>query len=266
MWIMVLLILVMFASFFDRALAGILAENIKRDLNLTDGELGWALGVSFTLFNSILALPIALAADRGYRRTVILASILVWSVMTFLAGFAQNVWQLAITRIGLAIGEAGAIPSSHALVSLKFKPAQTGFLLSMLAIGGFGGMAAAPIIGGWAADTMGWRSAFFILGPVSLLLLPLAFFVLRDPSSVENMNTLGGEREHIERESAFVLLKNPSFLLLLIAISLILAGGSSYLVYSGPFLMRTFGLTATDAGMRMEIGRASCRERVCQYV
>src|SRR3546814_8037429 len=93
MWIMVLLILVMFASFFDRALAGILAENIKRDLNLTDGELGWALGVSFTLFNSILALPIALAADRGYRRTVILASILVWSVMTFLAGFAQNVWQ-----------------------------------------------------------------------------------------------------------------------------------------------------------------------------
>src|SRR3546814_4671620 len=90
MWIMVLLILVMFASFFDRALAGILAENIKRDLNLTDGELGWALGVSFTLFNSILALPIALAADRGYRRTVILASILVWSVMTFLAGFAQK--------------------------------------------------------------------------------------------------------------------------------------------------------------------------------
>src|SRR3546814_3413852 len=87
----------------------------------------------------------------------------------------------------------------------------------MLAIGGFGGMAAAPIIGGWAADTMGWRSAFFILGPVSLLLLPLAFFVLRDPSSVENMNTLGSEREHIERESAFVLLKNPSFLLLLIA-------------------------------------------------
>src|SRR3546814_3939722 len=82
----------------------------------------------------------------------------------------------------------------------------------MLAIGGFGGMAAAPIIGGWAADTMGWRSAFFILGPVSLLLLPLAFFVLRDPSSVENMNTLGSEREHIERESAFVLLKNPSFL------------------------------------------------------
>src|SRR3546814_17245406 len=82
--------------------------------------------------------------------SVILASILVWSVMTFLAGFAQNVWQLAITRIGLAIGEAGAIPSSHALVSLKFKPAQTGFLLSMLAIGGFGGMAAAPIIGGWA--------------------------------------------------------------------------------------------------------------------
>src|SRR3546814_20927233 len=116
MWIMVLLILVMFASFFDRALAGILAENIKRDLNLTDGELGWALGVSFTLFNSILALPIALAADRGYRRTVILASILVWSVMTFLAGFAQNVWQLAITRIGLAIGEAGALPSSHAWV------------------------------------------------------------------------------------------------------------------------------------------------------
>src|SRR3546814_12396288 len=80
----------------------------------------------------------------------------------------------------------------------------------MLAIGGFGGMAAAPIIGGWAADTMGWRSAFFILGPVSLLLLPLAFFVLRDTSSVATINTLGREREHIERESAFVLLTNLS--------------------------------------------------------
>src|SRR3546814_3539961 len=98
--------------------------------------------------------------------------------MTFLAEFAQNVWQLAITRIGLAIGEAGAIPSSHALVSLKFKPAQTGFLLSMLAIGGFGGMTAAPIIGGWAADTMG-RSEEHTSELQSLMRISYAVFCLK---------------------------------------------------------------------------------------
>src|SRR3546814_13215918 len=72
MWIMVLLILVMFASFFDRALAGILAENIKRDLNLTDGELGWALGVSFTQIGraSCRERVLSVRVDLGGRRII----------------------------------------------------------------------------------------------------------------------------------------------------------------------------------------------------
>lgn len=253
--LMLFLVALNFASFFDRSLTGIMGESIKRDLKLTDTELGLSLGVAFTVFTSLLALPIARAADRGHRKLVIMASIVGWSTMTFLAGYAQNLWQLAATRIGVAIGEAGIVPSSHALISLKFSPAKTAFLISILGFGAYLGMAAAPALGGWVDGLIGWRRTFMLFGPMSLLLLPVVYFVLRDPPSSENepVGAAVQDDEQIRSGSVLQLIRQPTFALLLVGGSLIYVGASAYLVYAGPFLIRTFGVSTAEAGRDLGI-------------
>ena len=58
-------------NFIDRQIAGILAEPIKHDLNLSDKQLGWLGGTAFALFYTVLAIPIARYADRSDRSIVL---------------------------------------------------------------------------------------------------------------------------------------------------------------------------------------------------
>ncbi|WP_156445797.1 MFS transporter, partial [Sphingomonas sp. CCH9-F2] len=108
-WItLALLTLTYFFSFMDRQILAILLEPIKRDLSLSDTQLGLLSGLVFAIFYATLGIPIARLADRTSRRNIIAASLAVWSVMTALCGVAQNFTQLLLARVGVGVGEAGA--------------------------------------------------------------------------------------------------------------------------------------------------------------
>ena len=74
----VLLIIFVF-NFVDRQLLAVLSPEIKKELLLTDTELGLLKGLAFALFYSVLGIPIAHLADRTNRVTIISVSIALWS-------------------------------------------------------------------------------------------------------------------------------------------------------------------------------------------
>lgn len=248
--LLLVLILINFVNYFDRSLVGIMAESIKRDLHLSDGELALSTSVAFAISYSLLALPIARLADRGFQRRVIIASIAIWSSMTFLMGSVQNLWQLAMCRLGVAFGEAGVLPASHSLVSKEFRPAKIALVISTLWIGGFLGAASAPLLGGWVADSFGWRYAFMLMGLGSLLLLPVAYFVLRQPADCTRTDDEAGLHSGSGSwiGAVAMLFRQRTFLLLWCGSALLLAAPNANLLYAGPFLIRNFGLTPGEAG------------------
>src|SRR3546814_9172799 len=103
------------SSYIDRSNLGILAEPIKLELGLTDGQLGLLSGLSFALFYTVLGLPIARLAERYSRSLIISVSLVVWSGMTALCGITSSYAQLLLCRIGVGVGEAGGNPASHSL-------------------------------------------------------------------------------------------------------------------------------------------------------
>jgi MFS family permease len=257
--LLVALTLVNFVNYFDRSLVGIMAEGIKRDLRLSDGALALGTSVAFAICYSLLALPIARLADRGYQKRVIVASIAIWSSMTFLMGSVHSFWQLAACRIGVALGEAGVLPASHSLVSREFRPTRIALMISTLWIGGFLGAAFAPLIGGRIADSLGWRGAFMLVGLASLLLLPLVQFGLRQPA-IERRASIAGStlRAHGSWTGAVrALFAQPTFRLLWLGSALLLAAPNANLLYAGPFLMRNFGLTQGEAGVYLAAAYAA---------
>src|SRR3546814_7842606 len=88
--VLAILLLAYIFNFLDRQIVSILAEPIKKDLGLSDGQLGLMGGLAFALFYTGLGIPIAWLADRKSRVTIISVSLALWSGFTALCGFAGN--------------------------------------------------------------------------------------------------------------------------------------------------------------------------------
>src|SRR5262245_10281412 len=77
---LLLLVLVYVSNYADRVLLGILLPAIKSEFALNDLQLGFLNGTVFAIFYATLGIPIALYADRGNRKLVIVTATTVWSV------------------------------------------------------------------------------------------------------------------------------------------------------------------------------------------
>ena len=89
-WVLLLIAVVMLFSTVDRYVVSILAEDIKRDLGLSDRQLGWILGRSFTIVYALSILPLARWADVGVRRNVVALGLAFCSLFTTLTTWAPS--------------------------------------------------------------------------------------------------------------------------------------------------------------------------------
>ena len=104
--VLAFLLLAYIFNFLDRQILGILAGPIMKDLELNDAEFGAIAGIAFAILYSVLAIPLAMLADRTSRSKVIATSLAVWSGFTALCGTATGFGQLFLFRLGVGIGEA----------------------------------------------------------------------------------------------------------------------------------------------------------------
>src|SRR5215213_5639988 len=89
-YVLTLLALLYSFNFLDRQVINILAESIKRDLGISDTELGLLTGTAFGIFYSVLGVPVARLADRLSRVGIISFSLFLWSLLTALCGMTSN--------------------------------------------------------------------------------------------------------------------------------------------------------------------------------
>jgi predicted MFS family arabinose efflux permease len=112
---LVILFLVAALNNLDKTVITVVLEPIKREFGVSDTALGVLSGLSFALLYATLGIPVALAADRGNRKTIIGISLVIWSAMTMLCGLAQSFVQLVVARVGVGAGEAGGDEPAQSL-------------------------------------------------------------------------------------------------------------------------------------------------------
>ena len=168
-------------NFLDRKILSILAEPVRRDLNLSDTQIGILSGLAFAVFYTTLGIPLAWLADRAKRVWIIAAACTVWSVFTAMCGMATSFIQLALFRVGVAAGEAGGGPPSFSIISDYFPPERRGTALAIYALGVPFGVIVGSVVGGWVAATWGWRWAFVAVGVPGILLAVILLLFVREP-------------------------------------------------------------------------------------
>lgn len=243
--IFITLILINVFSQIDRILPFVLAESIKTDLALSDTQVGLLTGLAFAVCYALLSLPLASASDRGSPRFVLVSCILLWSAMTALGGIAASFLFLAFTRFGVAFGEAGALPSGHALIARKIRPERRGLAIGLFAMGIPLGTMVGFAAGGAIADTLGWRTAMVGAGAVGALIAVLAFIVVGPTPPLKRSAANSEPFADASRR----LLSSPMFRWLFVGAIAVGFAATPFYAFSVPFLIRTHGYSTSEVGL-----------------
>lgn len=179
--VLLLLLGVYVLNYVDRQIVGILAEPIKKDLDLSDTQLGMMGGLAFAIFYSTLGIPIARLADRYSRKWIETAALATWSAFTALCGMAGGFTTLFLARLGVGVGEAGGVAPAFSMVADYFPPEQRARALAILTLGLPIGSALGLVIGGYLAAQYGWRTAFIALGAAGFVAAPIFAYFVKEP-------------------------------------------------------------------------------------
>jgi DHA1 family multidrug resistance protein-like MFS transporter len=102
-------------------------------------------------------------ADRYGRKIMVVRAMLGGSVVIGLMGFTRNVYQLLILR-AIQGTLTGTVPAATTLVASSTPAKRRGFALGLLQMAIYLGSSVGPLLGGFVADTLGYRAAFFVTG------------------------------------------------------------------------------------------------------
>ncbi|MFN3231866.1 MAG: spinster family MFS transporter [Alphaproteobacteria bacterium] len=246
---MFLLVTVYTSSFIDRSIINILIQPIQDDFHVSDTAMGFLTGFAFAIFYATLGLPVARWADRSNRRNIIALAVTIWSAMTALSGFAQNFWQLALARVGVGVGEAGSSPPSHSMIADMYPLEERTSALAIYSWGIHIGIMLGAVLGGWIAETWGWRYAFFAVGFPGLLLALLVRFTIKEPARGQSGGAVVAQ-ENIPFQDVFRhLWRVKSLRHTIIGCTLVAFVGYGVASWGAPFLMRSHDLTVGQVGL-----------------
>jgi MFS family permease len=169
----------------DRAMTSLILDPIKHEFNLSDTWLGLVSGGPFAVLYSISSIPIARIADRGHPKQVLLICFAIWAAMIFCCGLAPSTLWLLAARMGVGVGEAGIIPTSHSMIPDAFPPNRRASAFAIYSLSTILGTPIALSVGGWMIQAFGWRSIFVYSALISVPVgIASYFFFSREPTQL----------------------------------------------------------------------------------
>ncbi len=240
-------------NYIDRLVISILIEPIKLEFGISDTQVGLLSGVAFAIFYTAFGFPFGRLSDRIGRKPVIALACIAWSGMTMLCGVATSFAMLLLFRIGVAVGEAGGTAPSVAMVADLYPPERRSRALSVFLMGPSLGAVVGLGLGGWIAQTYGWRTAFIVIGAPGVVLGLLLWLTVRAPRPAAPPRAPGASAEHW-RTTLRGLLATPAFGLIVAAGTLAAVMGYAIGTWNPSFLIRSHGLSMQHAGLLIGLG------------
>lgn len=250
-WLIVgLLCIVGCLNYLDRVMITTMRGSITEALQINDAQFGLLTSVFLWVYGFLS--PFAgFLADRFKRSQVIIVSLFVWSLVTWLTAHATTFNELLATRALMGISEACYIPAALALIADYHKGA-TRSLATGIHMGGVMVGQSLGFAGGWIAEKHAWTDAFSVFGLVGIVYSLILVFLLKDvpkdgipenedaaPQKEPGINFLKGLKG---------LFSHRSFLLLLVFWSLLGIVGWMLVGWLPTYYKEHFNLSQATAG------------------
>jgi MFS transporter, Spinster family, sphingosine-1-phosphate transporter len=234
-------------NYLDRQMVSSIRSSIRADIPsiANDQDFGTLMAVFMWVY-AFLSPVGGYIADKFNRRRTVIASLFVWSAVTWATGHAHTYSQMLAFRATMGISEAFYIPAALALItdfhtgSTRAKAVgihQSGIYVG-LALGG---------VGGYIAQTSSWRNCFTWFGLAGVIYALVLIAALRD---APNSQTASGTKKNVTViETVVALWSKPAFWILVIYFTLPAIAGWVTKNWLPTFLADTFNLKEGPAGL-----------------
>lgn len=183
LWVVVML------NYFDRQLLAVLNSSIteggENGISMTQAEFGTVTS-AFLIVYAALSPVGGYLADRFSRKFIILSSLVVWSVVTWMTGQSSSFVELIFWRGAMGISEAFYIPAALALISDYHRGSTRSMATGLHMSGIYAGQMLAGY-GAWIANdpscALGWRLTFETFGFIGVAYAIIVVFFLHDPQA-----------------------------------------------------------------------------------
>ncbi|MET7257187.1 MFS transporter [Dyadobacter jiangsuensis] len=245
--VVVMLCLVGCLNYLDRMMITTMRSSIVAAIPMSETQFGLLTSVFLWVYG--LLSPVAgFLADRFSRSKVIIISLLVWSLVTWLTSQAVTFEQLLATRALMGISEACYIPAALALI-MDYHPEKTKSLATGIHMGGVMFGQSLGFIGGWLAENHSWNFAFKVFGGFGIVYAVLLALALRDPRMVTQQSG-----KDVNRPAGFAgaigrLLGTPSYLFAILYWGLISIVGWLVVAWLPTYFKEHFTLSQSMAGV-----------------
>jgi MFS family permease len=238
-------------SLLDRQVIALLVPDIRRDLGISDFQVGLLQGVVFSLFYVTFGLVFGWATDRFSRRGVIFSGVGVWSLATAACGMAGNFAHLMMARFGVGAGEAALNPAAYSMLSDSFPKRRLSLATSVFGAGAYVGGGVSLLLGGFMIEAIPkggldlpilghlsvWRVVFLAAGAPGLL-VALLIWTMADPPRRQRLE----RRTEVKDTLAFAGRRWRFFVGHFLGFALLAAAGNGVQAWNPMHLVRHFGI------------------------
>src|SRR5690242_2445580 len=154
-------------NYLDRIMITTMRPSIMHSIPMTEAQFGLLTSVFLWVYG-ILNPFAGFLADKINRSSIIIGSVFLWSVVTWLTAYSSTFEELLATRVLMGISEACFIPAALALIVDYHRGPTRSRATSILKVGIMVG-SGLGFIGGWLAERQSWNTVFILLGVIGIV-------------------------------------------------------------------------------------------------
>src|SRR5277367_1681887 len=157
-------------NYMDRQVIALLKPTLQVQFGWTD--IGYSnIVLAFQLAYAIGLLFVGKLIDRLGSRKGFSLAVFLWSLAAMAHAAASSVFQFAIARFSLGLGESGSFPASIKAVAEWFPKRERALATGIFNSGANIGAMVTPLLVPWLTYRYGWRGSFVAIGALGFVWL-----------------------------------------------------------------------------------------------
>jgi MFS transporter, DHA2 family, multidrug resistance protein len=168
----------------DSTIVNVALNDMKGNLGATMTEVGWVI-TAYAIGNVIIVPMTSWLSQQFGRRNYFAASIIIFTVFSFLCGNATGIWELVMFRFCQGLGGGALLVTSQTLITESYPPEKRGMAQAIYGLGVIIGPTLGPPLGGYIVSTFSWPYIFYINIPIGIIAVLLTLQFVKSPKYAE---------------------------------------------------------------------------------
>ena len=164
----------------DSTIVNVALNEMKGNLGATLSEVGWVI-TAYAIGNVIIVPMTSWLSQQFGRRNYFAASIIIFTIFSFLCGNATNIWELVFFRLMQGIGGGALLVTSQTIITESYPIEKRSMAQAIYGLGVIIGPTLGPPLGGYIVDNYSWPYIFYINMPIGLVATLLTLQFVRSP-------------------------------------------------------------------------------------